>query len=180
MGLVCALYVVWMQWWTGVQSENRQIEERQSVGWAQPASDGANAKIAHPQQGDPPLQPEHASIGELIGRVYIPRFGDAWERNSCRAPTWPNSICTDSGITWTRRCPGRWATSPLRGIATVMGSRSATWTSCSQGDAVVVRTKDYWYVYTYTNYTIVTPDETSVISANPRTRARRRPSACSR
>ena len=81
VGLVCALYVVWMQWWTGVQSENRQIEERQSVGWAQPASDGANAKIAHPQQGDPPLQPEHASIGELIGRVYIPRFGDAWERN---------------------------------------------------------------------------------------------------
>ena len=32
VGLVCALYVVWMQWWTGVQSENRQIEERQSVG----------------------------------------------------------------------------------------------------------------------------------------------------
>ena len=25
------------------------------------------------------------------------------------------------------------------------------------GDAIVIRSQDYWYVYQYTNYTIVTP-----------------------
>ena len=27
-----------------------------------------------------------------------------------------------------------------------------------EGDAIIVRTKDYWYVYKYTTYKIVTPE----------------------
>ena len=132
VGLVCALYVVWMQWWTGVQSENRQIEERQSVGWAQPASDGANAKIAHPQQGDPPLQPEHASIGELIGRVYIPRFGDAWERNLVQGTDLAELNLHGLGHYVDSQMPGQVGNFAIAGHRNGYGSRSATWTSCSQ------------------------------------------------
>ena len=167
VGLVCALYVVWMQWWTGVQSENRQIEERQSVGWAQPASDGANAKIAHPQQGDPPLQPEHASIGELIGRVYIPRFGDAWERNLVQGTDLAELNLHGLGHYVDSQMPGQVGNFAIAGHRNGYGQPLGDVDKLQPGDAVVVRTKDYWYVYTYTNYTIVTPDETSVISANP-------------
>ena len=28
---ICALYIAWQMWWTGVQSEHNQIETRQSV-----------------------------------------------------------------------------------------------------------------------------------------------------
>jgi len=35
------------------------------------------------------------------------------------------------------------------------------------GDTIVIRTKDYWYVYHYTNYEIVKPDEVRVIGADP-------------
>lgn len=35
------------------------------------------------------------------------------------------------------------------------------------GDAIVIRTQDYWYVYHYTEYEIVTPDHTEVVAANP-------------
>lgn len=167
VGVVCALYVVWMQWWTGVQSENRQIEERQSVGWAQPASDGANAKIAQPQQGDPPLQPEHASIGELIGRVYIPRFGNAWERNLVQGTELAELNLHGLGHYVDSQMPGQVGNFAIAGHRNGYGQPLGDVDKLQPGDAVVVRTKDYWYVYTYTNYTIVTPDETSVISANP-------------
>ena len=139
VGVVCALYVVWMQWWTGVQSENRQIEERQSVGWAQPASDGANAKIAQPQQGDPPLQPEHASIGELIGRVYIPRFGNAWERNLVQGTELAELNLHGLGHYVDSQMPGQVGNFAIAGHRNGYGQ--------PLGD--------------------VTPDETSVISANP-------------
>ena len=31
LAAVCALYVVWQMWWTGVQSEHTQVETRQSA-----------------------------------------------------------------------------------------------------------------------------------------------------
>ena len=36
-----------------------------------------------------------------------------------------------------------------------------------EGDAIIVRTKDYWYVYKYTTYKSVTPEHSEVIAANP-------------
>lgn len=33
---VCALYIAWQMWWTGVQSEHTQIETRQAVSWSDP------------------------------------------------------------------------------------------------------------------------------------------------
>ena len=36
-----------------------------------------------------------------------------------------------------------------------------------EGDAIIVRTKDYWYVYKYTTYKNVTPEHSEVIAANP-------------
>lgn len=36
-----------------------------------------------------------------------------------------------------------------------------------EGDAIIVRTKDYWYVYKYTTHKIVTPEHSEVIAANP-------------
>ena len=38
--VVCALYIAWQMWWTGVQAEHNQIEARQSVSWSVPARSG--------------------------------------------------------------------------------------------------------------------------------------------
>lgn len=65
---ICGLYVAWMQWWTGVQSDHVQQETRAQVAWAQP-NDGGTLKIAQPQDGEPPVQPKEALTGELIARV---------------------------------------------------------------------------------------------------------------
>lgn len=36
-----------------------------------------------------------------------------------------------------------------------------------EGDPIIVRTKDYWYVYHYTRYEIVLPTDVHVIAPNP-------------
>ena len=42
---ICALYIAWQMWWTGVQSEHNQIETRQSVSWSDPGKSG-NVTVA--------------------------------------------------------------------------------------------------------------------------------------
>ncbi len=87
LAAVCALYIVWQMWWTGVQAEHEQVEARQSVAWESPATDGEQTKVAPKQEGDPPVQPEQAAEGDLIAQIYIPRFGDQWERNIVEGTT---------------------------------------------------------------------------------------------
>mgnify|MGYP000429389647 CR=1 FL=1 len=45
LAAVCALYVVWQMWWTGVTSEHTQVETRQSASWSDPAG-GDSSKVA--------------------------------------------------------------------------------------------------------------------------------------
>ena len=167
VGVVCALYVLWMQWWTGVQSEHAQLEERANSSWAQPASDGKNAKIAQPQSGEPPVQPTSANVGELIARVYIPRFGDTWERNLVQGTDLTELNMHGLGHYVDSQWPGQVGNFAFAGHRNGYGQPLGDVDKLKAGDAVVIRTKDYWYVYNYTNYIIVTPDQGEVISANP-------------
>ena len=112
--------------------------------------------------------------------MYIPRFGDAWERNLVQGTDLAELNLHGLGHYVDSQMPGQVGNFAIAGHRNGYGQPLGDVDKLQPGDAVVVRTKDYWYVYTYTNYTIVTPDETSVISANPEDRARRRPSACSR
>ena len=93
---VCALYIAWQMWWTGVQAEHNQIETRQSVSWSDPGQSDS-VTIAQAQEGDPPTQPQSAQEGELIAQVYIPHGWKAslvasnsrssrGTRCSCRSP----------------------------------------------------------------------------------------------
>ncbi|RFT40716.1 class E sortase, partial [Gardnerella vaginalis] len=77
--VICALYIVWQMWWTGAQAEHIQVETRQSVSWTNPAA-GPKTKIALPQIDNPPKL-QGVKHGDLLARIYIPRFGDQWERN---------------------------------------------------------------------------------------------------
>ena len=68
---ICALYIAWQMWWTGVQAEHNQIETRQSVSWSDP-SQSDNVTIAQAQEGDPPTQPQSAQEGELHSAIRQP------------------------------------------------------------------------------------------------------------
>lgn len=84
---ICALYIVWQMWWTGVEAEQAQNETTQSVNWSDPSNNGGDVKVAEAQEGDPPVQPEKPAYGDLIAQVYIPRFGSQWHRNLVEGTT---------------------------------------------------------------------------------------------
>ena len=68
---VCALYIAWQMWWTGVQAEHNQIETRQSVSWSDPGQSDS-VTIAQAQEGDPPTQPQSAHRPGLHSAIRQP------------------------------------------------------------------------------------------------------------
>ena len=72
MAAICALYVAWQLWWTGVQSEQMQERTRQSASWSAPASSASGGvNIASPQKGSAPVQPVSATTGEFMAKFPI-------------------------------------------------------------------------------------------------------------
>lgn len=165
LALVCALYVVWQLWWTGVQSQHRQLETRQSASWSKPAS--GSERVAQPQSGEPPVEPQSASEGDLIAQLYIPRFGEHWERNVVQGTSPAQLAYAGLGHYTTSQMPGELGNLALAGHRAGYGEPLAHVDEFKTGDAIVLRTKNYWYVYHYTRYKIVLPDQVDVIAPNP-------------
>ena len=166
MAAVCGLYVVWQMWWTGVQSEHAQVEMRQTANWTSPGS-GSTDAVAPAQEGDPPVQPESAAEGDLIATVYIPRFGDQWERNLVQGTSLTQLNKHGLGHYTESQWPGQVGNFALAGHRNGYGQPLGDVDKLQPGDAIVVRTQDYWYVYEYTSSEIVLPEDVRVIGENP-------------
>lgn len=195
LAAVCALYLVWQMWWTGVEAEHTQIEVRKSVSWTVPGSDSSDSSsnagsdntsdntsddssagtsanssasaIAPPQEGEAPVQPESASKGELIAQVYIPRFGQGWVRNVVEGTDESELSLHGLGHYSSTQMPGAVGNFVVAGHRNGYGRPLGDVNLLQPGDAIVVRTQDYWYVYKYTTYRIVTPEHVEAIAANP-------------
>lgn len=164
---VCALYIVWQMWWTGVEAEQVQNETTQSVQWSDPGNGGGQVRIAQAQQGDPPVQPEHPQEGDLIAQVYIPRFGSQWHRNLVEGTDLTQLNRHGLGHYTNSKLPGQVGNFAIAGHRNGYGQPLGDVDKLQEGDPIIVRTKDYWYVYRYTRYEIVLPTETRVITDEP-------------
>lgn len=167
--VICALYIVWLFWWTGVQSEHTQAETRESITstWTQPATNGSGTAIAKEQAGDPPVQPASANEGELVAEVYIPRFGNQWVRNIVQGTSLEQLNKHGMGHYDNSQMPGAIGNFAFAGHRAGYGSPLADIDKLQTGDAIIIRTQDYWYVYRYTRHLVVLPTETQVVAANP-------------
>lgn len=167
LAALCALYIAWQMWWTGVQSEHTQQQQWQSVGWSDPSKGGGQTAIAEAQPGDPPVQPENASNGDLVAQIYLPRFGDQWRRNIVQGTDADQLNKHGLGHYPGTQMPGELGNMAVAGHRNGYGQPLGDVDRLQSGDAMVVRTKDYWYVYRYTTYKIVLPDQVAVIASNP-------------
>lgn len=165
LAVICALYVVWQLWWTGVQAEHSQLEARQASSWSRPS--GGGDKIAQPQKGNPPVQPGKAKTGDLIGQIYIPRFGSLWQRNVVEGTDAAQLANAGLGHYPTTQMPGELGNVGIAGHRSGYGEPLAHVDEFQAGDAIVLRTKDYWYVYHYTKHKIVLPEQIDVVAPNP-------------
>lgn len=182
MAVVCALYIVWQMWWTGVISERTQVETREQVSWATPgtsttgSTDGADGAtgsadsattIAKAQSGDAPVQPTSASYGDLVAEVYIPRFGEGWQRNIVEGTDAEQLARHGLGHYQSTQMPGEVGNFAIAGHRSGYGEPLGDIDKLQTGDPIIIRTQDYWYVYTYTKYQIVVPTDVWVVAPNP-------------
>lgn len=163
---ICGLYIAWLMWWTGIQSEHTQQESLQSVSWSNPAQ-GGDTRIATAQEGDPPVQPGTARDGDLVAQMYIPRFGDQWSRTVVEGTSAVELNKHGLGHYPDTQMPGAVGNVAIAGHRNGYGQPLGDVDKLVPGDSIIIRTQDYWYVYTYTSSKIVLPTEVDVVSANP-------------
>ena len=164
---ICALYIVWQMWWTGVEAERAQNTMMQSVSWSDPGTADGKASVARAQQGDPPVQPENPHYGDLIAQVYIPRFGAQWHRTLVEGTTLEQLNRHGLGHYDSTRLPGQIGNLAIAGHRDGYGQPLGDVDKLQEGDPIIIRTQDYWYVYHYTSHTIVLPTDVDVIADNP-------------
>lgn len=123
--------------------------------------------MAKAQQGDPPVQPQSATEGELIAQIYIPRFGSQWQRNLVEGTDLTQLNKHGLGHYTDSQMPGQVGNFAFAGHRNGYGQPLGDVDKLQEGDPIIVRTQDYWYVYHYTSYKIVLPTQTEVVAANP-------------
>ena len=167
LAVVCTLYIVWQLWWTGIQSEHTQAQQRQAAAWAAPGSTQQGTKIAPAQQGDPPAQPQNPHYGDLIAQLYVPRFGEGWSRNIVEGTDAAQLARHGLGHYETSQLPGQVGNFAIAGHRSGYGEPLIDVDKLQPGDPIVIRTQDYWYVYTYQHYQVVDPTDVWVVAPNP-------------
>ena len=166
LAVVSALYIAWQLWWTGVVSEQTQTQQISDTSWTAPASSDGSYKIAKAQKGEPPAMAQ-PSEGDVVGQLYIPRFGLQWKRLIVEGTT-PEQLARHGlGHYPASQLPGQLGNFAVAGHRSGYGEPLGNVPDFKEGDPIVVRTDDYWYVYEYTSHEIVVPTQVDVVAPVP-------------
>jgi len=169
-GVVLGLFVVWQLWWTDVVAERAQVQIIEDLGWATPVpapSEVPDDGIADPQPGDPPVV---AAPGpsETFATMIVPRFGDGWERTVSEGVTRSGTL-DELGIGWYPHSalPGELGNFAVAGHRVTFGKPFNQIAELVEGDLIVVRTPEVWYVYRVTEHLVVLPQQVEVVAPVP-------------
>ena len=163
IALLAGCYAFWLEFWTGVESEQQQSNTTQSVGWKQ----ADTTKIAPKQDGDSPVQPTSIQYGGLLGQIYIPRFGDGWNRNLVEGTDWTQLGRNGIGHYQSSALPGQIGLFAVAGHVNGYGQPLGELDKLQNGDYVIMRTQDYWYVYQQYDQKIVDKNQGEAIADVP-------------
>ena len=166
LAVICVLYVAWQLWWTGVDSARTQAAQEDATSWTSPAVQNGSYRIARPQKGKPPVDPKPVT-GEIVGQIYIPRFGAEWKRLIVQGTSLAQLARHGLGHYEETAMPGGVGNFSLAGHRAGYGEPLGNVDKLRNGDAFVVRTHKYWYVYKMTSHEIVLPTQTDVIAPVP-------------
>ena len=163
LGLLCGLYVLWQLNWTGVEANQAQAAAVAEAEWVQPPP-----KIATRHTSEPPVLAEPHEDRTLIGRVYVPRFGADYERTLVQG-TDKKSVLDLMGYGHYEgtAMPGGIGNFSAAAHRDGSGEPLGRIDELRKGDALIIRTKDTWYVYDMTTSDIVAPTQVDVIAPVP-------------
>ncbi|MCA5894116.1 class E sortase [Isoptericola sp. NEAU-Y5] len=169
-GVVLGLFVVWQLWWTDVQADRVHQQVLAELEWPEPpviVEDDAGPAVASEHREDPPVMDE-PETGEVFAKLYVPRFGEDYVEPIAQGVD-KASILDRLGIGHypETAMPGDVGNFASAGHRTTYGKPYHQVADLTEGDPLVVRTADTWYVYRVTSHQIVNPSQIEVISPVP-------------
>jgi sortase A len=168
-GVFLGLFVVWQLWWTDVQADRVHTEVMAAQDWPDPpvvqADDGP--AVASEHRGEPPVLDE-PPLEDVFARFYVPAWGADYVEPIAQGVD-KASVLDRLGIGHYpgTAMPGGLGNFALAGHRTTYGKPFHRVAELEAGDALVVRTKDTWYVYRMTEHLIVWPNQVEVVSPVP-------------
>ena len=164
-GVVLGLFVVWQLWWTDVEGERAQSEIIAEMDW-EGAQTGPATSVEN--RDSPPVMKEPPEAGTLFAQMFIPRFGDDYVKPVAEG-TDKATVLDTIGIGHYdgTAMPGGLGNFAVAAHRTTYGKPFNQIAELKEGDAVVVRTKENWYVYKVTESKIVLPQNVEVIAPVP-------------
>jgi len=183
-GVVVLLFLGWQLWWNdailaasqtaSAHQLSAQWDESASTSPSTPASTpaptpSASAEPAAPADfGDPLVaaEPDHADV---IGNLYVPRYGDSYVRTIAEGTTGDilNSTRLGLGHYDGTQMPGAVGNFAIAAHRSAYGGGMHLINEFRLGDPIVVETADGWYTYRFTNLEYVDPTEVGVLAPVP-------------
>lgn len=142
-GLVVLLFVVYEVWITNIFADRnnaRHISELRTV---------FNNDTVHDPLLLPDGQYKKIPVGSNIGILYLPRLGRDYAEAIVQGDTVPNDSQLEQGTAHygSTQLPGQKGNFAIAGHRVGKGEPFLNLDHLRSGDAVVVETKSYWYIY---------------------------------
>lgn len=164
LGVLLGLFTVWQIWWTDVQAGRLQTELVASLDWPAPPERAAPAL----RTDEPPVMPEPVTDGDVFALLYVPRWDGQAPTTIKQGVDKRTILDTGSGGHYPGTAmPGDVGNVAVAGHRSTYGRPFHRVAELEDGDPLVVRSEDTWYVYRVTGTQIVWPDQVEVVAPVP-------------
>ena len=166
LGVLLAAFLVWQLWWTDVVAEQHQREVIAHLGWQAPATAPLQPTLP---SGPPPVILEPENEGETFATMFVPRWGDDYERPISQGIN-KKRVLDVLGIGHYpgTAMPGEVGNFAMAGHRNTYGKPFAKMAELQPGDPIVIRTQDTWYIYrVMQDPYVVKPKQVEVIAPVP-------------
>lgn len=165
-GVLILLFVGWQLWWTDVIADRAQAGIVAELQWAPPGE----AELSGEQQrsADEPAPTLELAEGDVFATIYVPRFGKDYVKPIAEGIDKATVLdVVGVGHYPETQMPGELGNFAIAGHRTTYGKPFSQVDELEDGDAIVIRTQDTWFVYKVTSDLIVYPNQVGVLSPVP-------------
>lgn len=172
-GVLVLLFLAWQLWWNDavMNAQQKTAAASQSQAWIAEADaplEPQEAAVAV-DYGEPPVAaaPE---VGEILGVLYVPRFGAEYARNIAEGTGIDvlNSSYLGVGRYPNTQMPGEVGNMAVAAHRSAWGGGMHLINELQLGDAIYVQTAEGYFTYRYRNLEYVQPTAVDVIASVPR------------
>lgn len=175
-GVLVLLFLAWQLWWNDALMASQQTSSAasQSQEWIAQADAPLTPQLSEDpatpvDYGEPPIAapPEH---GEILGVLYVPRYGPEYARNIAVGTTVDvlNSMYLGVGRYENTQMPGEVGNMALAAHRSAWGGGMHLINELQLGDGIYVQTADGYYTYRFRNLEYVQPSAGDVLAPVPR------------